>query len=75
MRIFFCFSRGMGSLAEFRGRGVYFGCWWVWFRRVWGGSGFEGDGRKWLEGGGRSDWRVVTLSGEGGGEIRGRDEI
>lgn len=74
VRTFPCPSRGTGSLAETRGRGAYPGCWWVWPRRVWGGPGLEGGGRKWPEGDGRLDWRAATLSGEGGGETRGRDE-
>lgn len=74
MRTFPCPCKGMGSLEEPRGRGAYPGCWWVWPRRVWGGRGPEGDGRKWPEGGGRLDWRAATLSGEGGGETQGRDE-
>lgn len=41
---------------------------------MWGGPGLEGGGRKWPEGDGRLDWRAATLSGEGGGETRGRDE-
>lgn len=65
VRTFLCPSRGTGSLAEPRSRGAYPGCWWVWPRRVWGGPGLEGGGRKWPEGGGRPDWRAATLSGEG----------